>query len=351
MPYILPSVVSCLFFLLSTGLASGDSTLPLDRFGSGETGRISFPTRDVDGFYDLYRGAKSYRARSVGTLVLPKSATADKNGYCAMVILHGSGGEWSGRGARHAAFLAGNGFAAFVVDTFAGRGIEKEMRYLDRLRQVNVPDQIADAFAALDILSTHPDVNAGCIGVMGYSMGGMAAFLMAFEEVVHASSPNGRHFALHAAFYAPCAFRAEDSKTTGAPIIAFWGEKDQTSDREACGRYVDLLKDGGAAVAVHWLPGAAHGWNGTGEMKFHPTAPRVAPCRFVVGGDGELVERTTWRRARTDSEMIEILGVCSEFGYIIGRHADANETANRLLLDFLDKNLRGKASGRKPIVR
>lgn len=46
-----------------------------------------------------------------------------------MVILHGSGGEWSGRGVDQAGFLVQHGIGAFIVDTFVSRGLKKKDKW------------------------------------------------------------------------------------------------------------------------------------------------------------------------------------------------------------------------------
>jgi hypothetical protein len=46
-----------------------------------------------------------------------------------MVILHGSGGEWSGKGVNQAGFLVQHGIGAFIVDTFVSRGLKKKDKW------------------------------------------------------------------------------------------------------------------------------------------------------------------------------------------------------------------------------
>jgi hypothetical protein len=58
-----------------------------------------FPTRDVSGFKDLMTGDKTYNANGYAKLYLPKQATSN-NQAPLMIILHGSGGTWAGRGGQ-----------------------------------------------------------------------------------------------------------------------------------------------------------------------------------------------------------------------------------------------------------
>lgn len=295
---------------------------------------IEIPSRHVDGFQDLFAPGRQRTETTIARLVLPARRPAPR-GLPAMVVLHGSGGEWSGRGARHAAFLSEHGIASMVVDTFRGRGVDRSTRYLDRLSAANIPDQIADAYAALDFLAGHPRIDPERIGVMGYSMGGASTLLAAAQSVAEAAGGSDARFAVHVSFYAPCFIETETPRTTGAPIVALWGEKDETADRPVCEGFADRLRAGGSPVETHWLAGAPHGWNGLRPPRFSRTAPTVTPCRYVVADDGTTTERITGRSASTDIDLIDVLRNCSDQGYTIGWHAAADRIANQVLLEAI----------------
>ncbi|WP_299437594.1 dienelactone hydrolase family protein [uncultured Rhodospira sp.] len=299
---------------------------------------LAFPTRDVAGVRELYADPKTPDATAWGTLTLPDDL-ADGETVPAMIILHGSGGEWSGRGARHAAFLARHGIAALVVETFESRGLGRGMAYIERLRHANLPDQVTDAYAALEALAARPAIDAERIGVMGYSMGGMSTFLAAYDEIAREASDTPHRFGLHVAFYAPCAFALNNRRTTGAPIVALWGTEDESTDKAACTGFLRELEAGGSPVTAHWLEGAAHGWNNLSDRRFYASLPTARPCWFRVRGDGTMVEEVTGRAAPTDTAMVDALSVCSDRGYTIGHDAEANETANRLLLEAIGRAL------------
>ncbi|MCA8932257.1 MAG: alpha/beta fold hydrolase [Rhodospirillaceae bacterium] len=299
---------------------------------------VSFPTRDVDGLSGLFGGDGAANAETSARLFTPEGFGAGAP-VPAMVILHGSGGEWSGRGQRHGQFLAAHGIAALVVDTFESRGQGRDVPYLDRLRVANVPDQISDAYAALAYLRTLPGIDPERIGVMGYSMGGVSTYAAAFEQIAEAAGRAPERFGLHVAFYAPCFLETALPRTTGAPVVAIWGDADESIHHDQCARLVASLQAGGSPVAVHWLAGAAHGWNRTGDMRFFPSLPHGSPCRFRVGGDGTLVEALTGRPAATDSQLIEVMAQCTATGYTIGRHEQADAEANQILLDAIAEYL------------
>lgn len=257
-----------------------------------------------------------------------------------MVILHGSGGTWGGRGARHAQLLSQNGIGALVVDTFSSRKLSKKDKYIPRLMEVNFPDQLADAFSALNALQGHPHVDGENIGVMGYSMGGISTILAAYENIAAASSNNNERFALHIAFYAPCIIQPSKREPTGAPVIALWGLEDESTPQIRCDGFLNVFEKAGCFVQTKWYEGAAHGWNVTKPAKYYEGVPNFASCDFIIHENGQITERKTGKTTDTDMQMIENSENCVGFGYSIGRHDRTNELADAELLKAIEQHLR-----------
>ena len=300
----------------------------------------AYGTREVDGFHDLIGGPKAANLEIVSDLYLPEGAGSPGKGpFPAMVILHGSGGEWGGRGKRHAEFLIEHGIAALVVDTFEARNLTRDTRYIARLQQANLPDQVVDAFAALAMLKAHPKIDANRIGVMGYSMGGVAALLAAHAAIAEPLMGDGAGFSLHVGFYPPCFVTTADTRTTGAEIVALWGTEDKSTDKPACEAYMETLETGGSRVEIHWMEGAVHAWNSLSPEKYFRTAPRGSPCNYVVNADGTVWETVTGQAASADRPFMNVMADCSGQGYSIGHNADADAAANRILLDAIRRFL------------
>ena len=64
----------------------------------------------------------------------------------AVVILHGSGGDWTGRSIYLANRLAKHGIAGFAVDTFVARNLRSTDDYFERLQKASIYTQIIDGF-------------------------------------------------------------------------------------------------------------------------------------------------------------------------------------------------------------
>ena len=298
-----------------------------------------FPTRNVSGFKELITEDSIPNAEGIGYLFLPTEAT-QTNKVPLMIILHGSGGTWGGRGTRHAELLSQNGIGALVIDTFSGRGLSKKDKYIHRLMEANFPDQLSDAFGALNALQSHPFVDGNKIGIMGYSMGGASTILAAYENIASASSKNSVRFALHIAFYAPCIVQPRKRVPTGAPIIALWGTEDGATPKSRCDGFLSVLEKEGSFIQTKWYEGAPHGWNGIKPVKFYKRIPNFAPCEFLINENGQITEAKTGKTTDTDKQMIEASEYCVDFGYSIGRHDKTNELADAELLKAINQHMR-----------
>jgi dienelactone hydrolase len=299
----------------------------------------TFPTRNVSGFRELVTGDRTSNFEGFGHLYLPNNASA-VNKVPLMLILHGSGGTWAGRGTQHADLLRQNGIGALVIDTFSSRGLNKKDKYIPRLMEANFPDQLADAFGALNALQSHPFVDGNNIGVMGYSMGGISTILAAYENVAAFSSTNNARFALHIAFYSPCIIQPKQRVPTGAPVVALWGLEDEATPKSRCNGFLRVFEEEGSFVQTIWYEGAAHGWNGKKPAKFYKSVPNFATCEFLIHENGQITEIKTGKTTDTDKQTIENSANCVDFGYTIGRHDKTNELANAELLKAINQHMK-----------
>lgn len=210
-----------LFFLLGVHA----SAYPGDLSGMAvETTFIEFPSIDTS--------VMPYQELNIkGKLKIPVSHSHSLHGksprkkFAAVVILHGSGGV-DFRGDFYARALNEAGIATLEIDMWEARDIQSAS---DRpaLPIYTYPD----AFAALQYLSEHPDIDPEKIGVMGFSWGGVMA-MAAATETYAAQYGGDLRFAAHVAHYPVCfsynsgIAGTEFTKLTGAPILIQIGEKD-----------------------------------------------------------------------------------------------------------------------------
>ncbi len=272
--------------LVLAGAVAGVGTshaLPPPAAVTGEPVRFASSSPFV--LADAGPAAPSVRAR--GRLFLPAEAARP---VPAVVLLHGAGGVSYARELRYARQLAARGWAALVVDVFASR-VEPGTGFTRRLLEVTEAMFLADAYAGLRFLAEHPRVDGERVGLVGFSYGGMAAIFALHAQVRDRFAADGERFAAHAAYYAPCIARFEDTTTTGAPFLMLYGGADAIVDPARCAGVLDDLRRGGSRVRLEVYPDAAHRWDAGGSDW---QAPRgLAACRFRVDRDGRVHDGRT----------------------------------------------------------
>ena len=281
---------------------------------------------------------------ALGALFLPDSAGPDAP-VPAVVLLHGARGVSQAHEITYARQLSALGVAALVIDVFGSRR-DLASGFTERLLNITESMALADAFAALKALGDRDDIDGDRIALVGFSYGGMTTIYAAHAQVAELYGerfglPPERRFRAHAAFYAPCIARFEDTRATGAPLLMLWGDQDEIVDPEACAAVAGDLRQGGAKVEQIVYPGAYHQWDGNLARPWR--APRgLADCDFRVRADGRVVGRMlgTPLTLTMDTPFTRkvLLGLCSDSdGYLIGANADVREQSNRALGAFLSR--------------
>ena len=262
-----------------------------------------------------------------GELRLPVGATAK---FPAVVLVHGSGGIGAGADAWARA-LNDAGFAAFILDSFSGRGIVSTVENQDQLHSLAM---MVDAYRALDVLAAHPRIRGDRVAIMGFSKGAVASVFSAADRFRNAYGGAGR-FAAHIGLYTPCNTRFNaDTKVSSAPIRLYHGITDDYVSIVPCRDYVAELKSAGADVVLTEYPDSQHAFD-------NPVSPRVLEvakaqstrnCRIKEGADGIAVNAASGKPfAMTDP--------CVAIGAHIGHNPDATAAARQAVIAFLKQTL------------
>jgi cephalosporin-C deacetylase-like acetyl esterase len=156
-----------LFLLCGAGMrALADA--PVNTLADGRAGRISFKAANrMSTVWTLVAGTYAMSDTIWGDLFMPEVVSGVVS---AMVISHGSSGPNVNERAW-AEMFAGMGVATFVIDHFSGRGIAGTG---SDQSQISGPVPAADGLMALRLLATHPRIDPGRIGYIGFSKGGAA---------------------------------------------------------------------------------------------------------------------------------------------------------------------------------
>lgn len=301
---------------------------PVRVLGAEDEGKIYFATHSPFDLQIILSGSRGVETTGLGHLTFP--AQNSEAPLPAMVILPGSGGIKPGREHEYAAFLNKEGFAAFVVEYYAPRGLNDETNYLIRTGSVTEYDLIADAYSALTLLSTSPRIDANRIGVVGFSYGGMATRLAMDDRIRLALAPDHRGFASHIDIYGPCFQKLGTKKTNGAPLLTLRGSEDASNDLEACAERENELKSLGVDVEAIVYDGAGHAWENTQPQFFSEQSPYIEGCEWnydekgVPLVDGERLvdyeqDATRPERIAARLRLGARLSDCVKYGYLIGR--------------------------------
>lgn len=285
----------------------------------------------------------------MGTLFLPEGASSGAP-VPAMIILPGSGGITPGREMHYGRALADNGFAAFVIDFYTPRGITDETPYMLRVISVTEFDVLTDAYSALQLLSTHPAIDAYRIGLMGFSYGGMATRFAMDERLRGVLAPDHPGFAAFVDFYGPCFQRIGTTRTNGGPLLTLRGTEDASNDLEACRERETELEQLGVEVDTVIFEGAGHAWEASAARALREEAPYVAGCLIEYDEDGhsrlgsEYIVNVPIETPRKDRIAIRLAsgGVmrdCVKYGYIIGLDDATKRKGKARLLAFLQRAL------------
>lgn len=191
----------------------------------------------------------------------------------AVLILHGSAGV-DARGDFYEAALNGFGIATLQIDMWQARGISSVSQ------RPNAPVlTYPDAFSALNFLAQLPAIDAGRIGVLGFSWGGVVS-MGAAERLYAGQFGAGRQFKAHVAHYpvcyawnnvpilsalgtTPAKFGMQWQQLTGAPVLLQIGSQDgYDNGSQACESLVGAVNAGNAGVvSLNVYPGASHAWD------------------------------------------------------------------------------------------
>jgi dienelactone hydrolase len=207
-----------------------------------------------------------------GELSLPAGAGP----FPAMVIAHGC----SGGGAVDAAWartLREWGYAAFVIDSFSGRGL---VEVCTNARLLTGTQRIPDAYGALRVLATHPRIDAGRVALMGFSHGGILTLGASTAWARETFAPDGRPaFRAFFPFFPYCNTIYPERERVSAPLRIHIGELDDWTPAASCVRLVETLKASGQNAAITVYPGAHHAfpaeWLGFVRM---PNVDNGAAC-------------------------------------------------------------------------
>jgi dienelactone hydrolase len=251
---------------------------PVPDLSQGQEGRIFFSSENLGTFRKILAGeGQSTPVTISGTLKIPKQVSGKVS---AVIILHGVGGVYE-HYFQVAGMLNDMGIAAFVVDSFEPRGIQSGVEILKEVFH-SYCVRISDAYAALELLSTHPRIDRDRIAVLGFSHGATVSLLAPSERIRQSFIADDLRFAASIAYYPSCSMQLQDIDTTDTPVLMLLAEKDNMCPVKACLDYAQRSKNVGADVKVIVYEGAYHGFPVLpgNEIIRVPSLPDSSNCKI-----------------------------------------------------------------------
>jgi len=262
---------------LLTPAAFFDQEKPVADLSKGQEGKIYFTSINLGSFREILAGEGQSKPVNIsGTLKIPKEVGAK---VPAVIILHGAGGV-NDHYFEVAEMLNKMGIAAFVVDSFETRGKQSGVNILKKLFH-SYSTRISDAYAALELLSTHPKIDKRRIAVMGYSHGAAVALFVVSEKIRWSFIADDLRFAASIAYYPGCITQFKNIDFTEAPILLLLAEKDNICPVDWCVDYAQRIKDSGADAKAIVYKGAHHQFpvlTGNEVIKV-PSLPDWSSCK------------------------------------------------------------------------
>lgn len=306
-----------LLVLIALGLCPLAQAQELSPLTATTTGKIEFMSVARDsGTVQAVRKTLKFTDPISGDLQFP-----DRSGVVpAMVVLHGSGGPNRTTATEWARWLRAMGVATFNVDSFTSRAIANTV---GDQSQISYPASALDALVALKVLAKHPRIDRNRIGVIGFSRGGAATQMAAIDAFRKGVIDDDLKFAVHLAFYGSC---SRVGKTTGAPIVHFFGADDDQFNEVGCKEATEFTQRLGGDIDLVIYRGARHGFDSNqGPAFLERSMVTVGKCRQMFDMDNN--KFTVEGRPVTSAEYDAYSKTCASTGMWYQMQASAKDAS------------------------
>lgn len=207
-----------------------------------------------------------------GDLTIPEGSGGKRP---AVVVIHSSGGYEDTTRAPYVKALNAAGIATLELNLFANGG-----------RPASTSMNLPHVYGALINLGNDSRIDAGRIGIMGFSHGGLLSMFSASQAVTQEYTGGKIRFAAHLPIYPVCWAHLASiegknpvykqvtyQELTGAPVHILAGAKDDYDDPDTCQRFVQAVpEDQRKYLTLTVYPDATHGWDTERDKVYYDKA-------------------------------------------------------------------------------
>jgi dienelactone hydrolase len=308
-------------------------------FSAGQpTGVYAFPSSTPKTFAELLKGpTQQGSVNIVGHLFLPPGGER----VPAVALMHGSGGIYSAMLGYWPEQFNAAGVAVLSVDSFNPRGVKSTA---EDQSLVPFAADVADAFAALKLLASHPRIDARRIAIMGFSRGGITAWCAAVERAITAQKlPGGLRFAAHVPVYSSgCVgeFRliVKPGVFSPAPMLWIHGDADDYTPIGPCQDYADRTARAGTPVEFAVIPGARHKFDDddTRRLNLRAVQRTLEGCPVEIDvANFAAYDRFTGERLQGDNYQAVLKKSCRAVGATVEGNRSLRDKAAEAAVRFL----------------
>ena len=247
-------------------------------FKHGSTGQnLDIASANPVNYFDVISNAAGLPGLTIdGKLFLPATDQRQHGGKFPLVmVVPGSLGVAPSHLA-HAETLTGDGFAAFVLDSFGARDVTSTVA---NQTQFSFASSAYDVLAAWKILAGHPQIDATRIGAQGHSRGGSAVMTAAARRFADAVIGANAGLKAVLAAYPWSGHQFLDPRTGDTEIRVVMGDADEWCSPMQVQGHCQAIRLAGGKVAMRLIGGAQHSFDrGTdivdvAEASVSPAAP------------------------------------------------------------------------------
>lgn len=252
---------------------------PTTSLESGGEGLVIFETRTIrGGSPDLASGA-GIPTLIAGELALPDATTGKVPAVIYIPSRRGYNREMRARSTLY----TDRGYAYFSLDIFGNRG---------GARYVDCQAAVIDAYKALNLLTTHPDIDPERIALAGYSCGGIAALYAALSPAYVGHGKPDTHFRAFVAGAPFCQYEVDEgvSFLPGAVFIG-QGDHDYLATPEHCARFMQQARLQERSVVHRVFENASHDLGDTSPLRTSGNQIQWHNCKFKVDRRGAITDQ------------------------------------------------------------
>jgi dienelactone hydrolase len=325
--------------LLGHGAAPAQAPQELADFQSGPgSGAYSFASQTPKTLPELLRGGGE-STRIIGHLYLPETPATAAPRLPAVVFMHGSGGIFDAMQGYWPRHFNAQGHALLALDTFGPRGVSSTA---EDQSQVPFAADLADVYAALHLLASHPRIDPARIALIGTSRGGIATWRAALQRIID-SQPAGPRYAAFIPMYAGgCAggfrVRVQPGVFGPAPMLWLHGDADDYTPLAPCQDYVERIAAAGTPARLVVLAGAGHKFDMDSQRR--SVLPRVQTTQSSCPLEWDMqtmahYDRGTGLKLGADAVRELQRSACAATGASVQGNRAARDEAARQISDFL----------------